>query len=74
MDPVDADRTYGIKSDNQSLQILAVLYICFYIFWKCSCFGFTAKRAHFDTEFFVSSDIYLNYRVDYVPRLLNASL
>ena len=30
MDPVDADRTYGIKSDNQSLQILAVLYEGFF--------------------------------------------
>ena len=30
MDPVDADRTYGIKSDNQSLQILAILYEGFF--------------------------------------------
>ena len=71
---VNADRAYRIKCNNKCLQVLAVLYICFYIFGKCSCFGFTAKRAHFDTEYFVSSDIYLNYRVDYVPRLLNASL
>jgi len=30
VDPVDADRTYGIKSDNQSLQILAILYEGFF--------------------------------------------
>ena len=74
MNSVNADRTYRIKGNNKCLQILSILYVCFNVFGKISCLGFAAKRAHFDTKFFVSGDIYLNYRVDYVPRLLNASL
>ena len=73
MDSVNADCAYRIKGNNKRLQILAILYICFYIFRKGSCFGFTAKRAHFDTEFFVSGDIYFNHRVNDVACFLNTS-
>ena len=37
MDSVDADRAYGIKGNNKRLQIVAVLYIRFYVFRKIAC-------------------------------------
>ena len=71
---VNADRAYRIKCNNKCLQVLAVLYICFYILRKHSCFGFTAKRTDFYTEFFMSGDIDFNHSVNDVARFLNASL
>ena len=46
----------------------------FYNFLKHSCFGFTAKRTDFYTEFFMSGDIDFNHSVNDVARFLNASL
>ena len=57
VDSVNADRTYRIKGNNKRLQVFSVLYVCFYIFRKASWLGFTAKRAYFDTEIFMSGDI-----------------
>ena len=70
---VNADSTYGIKGNYKRLQVFTVLYICFYIFGEISCFGPAAKRAYFDTKFFVSGNLDLDHSVYDITRFLNAS-